>query len=269
MKARNAFTLIELLVVVAIIALLIAILLPSLAKARRQAKDTMCASDLHQLSIALVMFANENRGKLGLPENGANSWWRNYLMPYLAGTTNAVERGDESNNLMCPMVVIEERTSPAQSYVAGTARRAWKTYSNFGGAFIGAGSYGSNMWLRGWDEVKCYYPPGAVPSGYKPAQMYFNTIERVKRPAETPAFGDAIWSGGWCNASDQVPRDLTTGDGVVATPGNYGISRFCIDRHNMAVNMSLLDGSSQRIPLARLWRLRWHPMYVPRDVKVP
>lgn len=61
---QSAFTLIELLVVVAIIALLIAILLPSLATARNRAKDTVCRSNLHQLGGALNYYTTDNRGNL-------------------------------------------------------------------------------------------------------------------------------------------------------------------------------------------------------------
>ena len=54
--ALRAFTLIELLVVVAIIALLVAILLPSLKLAREQAKRTVCASHMKQMAIAFHMY---------------------------------------------------------------------------------------------------------------------------------------------------------------------------------------------------------------------
>ncbi len=61
----RAFTLIELLVVVAIIGLLISILLPSLARARRQAKSVKCLSNLRTLGQGVVTYASESRD--GLP----------------------------------------------------------------------------------------------------------------------------------------------------------------------------------------------------------
>ena len=60
MSRRRGFTLIELLVVVAIIALLISILLPSLRAAREQGKRTVCASNQHQLLIAAISYTTES-----------------------------------------------------------------------------------------------------------------------------------------------------------------------------------------------------------------
>src|SRR5436309_3012216 len=58
----SSFTLIELLVVISIIALLIAILLPSLAGARETAKRTVCANNLRQLGQAFFHYANDFDG---------------------------------------------------------------------------------------------------------------------------------------------------------------------------------------------------------------
>ena len=61
-REKAGFTLIELLVVVAIIALLISILLPSLQRAREQAKRAVCASNMGQFGRASALYSEENDG---------------------------------------------------------------------------------------------------------------------------------------------------------------------------------------------------------------
>ena len=86
----KGFTLVELLVVIGIIALLISILLPALNRARGQAYQVACASNLRQMGIATAMYLNEQRfypGHLGKMTDGTQiAIWPTRLRKYMKGS---------------------------------------------------------------------------------------------------------------------------------------------------------------------------------------
>ncbi len=82
-SSRRGFTLIELLVVISIIALLVAILLPSLQKARRQARAIHCASNLHALGHSLQIYASEYNSAIPRDIDGSQGQQLPYPVPLL------------------------------------------------------------------------------------------------------------------------------------------------------------------------------------------
>ena len=88
MKQKKRFTLIELMVVLAIIAILMSLLLPTLGKARKKARQSVCAQQLHQIGIAAKLYSNDNEGYIMSCTDGTDSnpsvmdWQKTHLISY-------------------------------------------------------------------------------------------------------------------------------------------------------------------------------------------
>jgi len=115
-KEKNGFTLIELLVVIAIIALLLSILLPALKKAKNLARDTICLSNLKQVGVAMIAYANNYSQKV--PRNAGGTYGTTYdqpfwiiaFLPYLGTPVNKIEDYYKVGIYDCPMYPNKEQT---------------------------------------------------------------------------------------------------------------------------------------------------------------
>jgi prepilin-type N-terminal cleavage/methylation domain-containing protein/prepilin-type processing-associated H-X9-DG protein len=121
MSCKNdakGFTLIELLVVISIIALLMAILLPALGRAKEQAKATRCLSNLKQIGLAMHAYASDYDYLLPRAElrpgvaiyTGIDMRWPVLFMPYLGGLSDKFENYYEVKIYDCPSYPLKEQT---------------------------------------------------------------------------------------------------------------------------------------------------------------
>jgi len=241
MKKRG-FTLIELLVVIAIIAILAALLLPSLKRARTTAVSAHCKSNVHQWTVVMALYFEDIGGYTDADVSGPKRFWPTGQQDYV--TNDSI--------LLCPEA---PKTKPSgvgngPSY-RGTTDWAWDIrnsgMSGLPNRFIG--SYGKNAWVAhinsgGW------FGAGS--------RNYWHTTIDVDRPDIIPLISDSAWFHPLPLHSDKPPpvRD----DLNIRSFGD-NMWLIALDRHLEAVTVGFFDGSARSVGLKGLWGLKWHPLW--------
>lgn len=212
----KAFTLVELLVVISIIALLIAILLPSLGKAREQARSVKCLANLHAYIIATNTYASEHDGYLPGPVHPAifrhpnqlnppnDRKTLNWLLrPYFNSKNTDANRvsqvAEEISTCPTASIVVQDKEFtglvPAFSYSINsfgplncpinTASASSSPWYHTDPPFY----FGCWYWYDTWPDDPS--GPGAVLSAYRQREWKPKPISRIKFASSEWALGDA------------------------------------------------------------------------------
>lgn len=221
-RPGRAFTLIELLVVVAIIAVLMAILLPSLNAARAQSKQSVCASNARQLAVALNVYAGEYSGVLCnaaltyvgttekiswnyyIDKNGKCTFEGAFLAPYLGGpkilycpeTTNYQYNSSDMNARVLAKVA---NTSYAMS-LTGASKISMMTSTGLTAAFAdslrinndGTWEQQYQLWRPSQDDQNTFH--GRHRNGVGNVSFYDGHVESVTAvlPAQSVTTGPTV-----------------------------------------------------------------------------
>jgi prepilin-type N-terminal cleavage/methylation domain-containing protein len=221
MQTRRAFTLIELLVVIPILVLLMAILLPTLRRARSQAKIVACQSNVRQWALILHQYTSENNGKLDTHPSGAS----------LVGNAYRKEPEELTH---CP--VVDKYNKPVMN-----------EYGWYGRYFYG--NYTCNAWISDVPRVL----DGVANPWYS---FHWRSVYATKSPGTVPVLLDSTSS--WIQApraTDKPPAD----EGNTGATG--GMAAFCTPRHDGIVNSLFMDWSVRKVGLKELWTLKWHRQF--------
>ena len=216
---RRGFTLVELLVVVGIIALLVALLMPALAAARRQAQTVQCATNLHSIGHAMQLYANEYKGRV------PRDYW--YDIQYVQGHILWAEAYAKYLGHTVPDVANLTAARDAQLYPYFQRIGVYQcpAHPNERQAL----DYVSNAW---WPDVPGLSAPLMnVTRMPHSGRIVYLTEVTARKDFETDTFG---------------VHDIWLPDHLPAMPSGQiqkGSSRILIDnRHGGRINLLFIDG---------------------------
>jgi prepilin-type processing-associated H-X9-DG protein len=147
-----AFTFLELLVIVSLLALLLVIQWPALAKATHQTARAQCAANLRQVTMAFHIYATENSDKLPAATAGFWAW----DIPWNLATTLG-RYGAPRNALYCPANP-EQNMDPLWNYVSNSFR-----VIDYALTLVGGGSISSTNWNASLTPQPIAYGPAIMP----------------------------------------------------------------------------------------------------------
>jgi len=241
-RARRAgFTLIELLVVIAIIAILAAMLLPALAKAKAKAQSIQCLSNMKQWGLASTIYTSDHEDTLPLfgdsfPYTPDVMWWYQKLAPYVMRQVAGEKGNYEALTAQIRKCPAGNKGPPPFSSPAAARYDEWNcwigvNYGAFGDPLTAPFYYGNNM--RPLKAARIKKPSNAL--------MYTDTVTHyVYTPLSWPFSKDANGDG-----------MMDSNSGVYS--GEYSFNNGRPTVHSSGANVTLLDGHAERVPFKRLW----------------